>query len=63
MEVLDNIPVGLDPKEVLNPLHSRKEMETSVEELIELVRPLARPKAVYEVCYVDTFINAFFCRT
>ncbi len=56
MEVLDNIPVELDLAKVLNKMHQRrrnKELEKSVQELIEVARPIARPKAVYEVGYVD----------
>ncbi len=56
MEVLNSIPVVLDPKKVLKRLRMRKRHEhvkKTVQELIEVVRPIARPKAVYEVCYVD----------
>ena len=56
MEVLDNIPVELDLAKVLNKMHQRRrneELEKSVQELIEVARPIARPKAVYEVGYVD----------
>ena len=56
MEVLNSIPVVLDPKEVLKRLRIRKQhehVEKIVQELIEIVRPIARPKAIYEVSYVD----------
>jgi len=56
MEVLDSIPVRLDLEEVLKRLHIRKENEYMgriVQELIEIVRPIAKPKAIYEVSYVD----------
>ena len=56
MEVLDNIPVQLDLAKVLKKLHQRnrnEELEKSVQELIEVARPIVRPKAVYEVGYVD----------
>ena len=56
MEVLDNIPIQLDLAKVLNKLRQRnrnEEIEKSVQELIEMARPIARPKAIYEVSYVD----------
>jgi len=56
MEVLDSIPVRLDVEEVLKQLHQGKEnkyIERIVQELIEIVRPVAKPKAIYEVSYVD----------
>jgi len=56
MEVLNSIPVELELAEVLKRLRMRqrsKYVEETVQELIELVRPAVRPRAVYEVCYVD----------
>ncbi len=56
MEVLDSIPFTLDTKSVFKHLRLRKEnehMERVVQELIEIVRPVAKPKAVYEVTCVD----------
>ena len=56
MEVLDNIPIQLDLAKVLKKMHQRsrnEELEKSVQELIEVARPIVRPKAVYEVGYVD----------
>ena len=56
MEVLDSIPFKLDLEVVLKKLSLRKEnkyVERSVQELIEVVRPIAKPKAIYEVCYVE----------
>ena len=56
MEVLDNIPVKLDLEAVLKQLHLGKEnkyITRIVQELIEIVRPVAKPKAVYKVSYVD----------
>ena len=53
MEVLDNIPLKLDTADVMRLLRHSKAMEPCVEELLETVRPIARPKAVYEVSYVD----------
>lgn len=56
MEVLDSIPFTLDTKSVFKHLRLRREterMERVVQELIEIVRPVAKPKAVYEVSCVD----------
>ena len=50
MKVLDNIPVELDLEAVLKQLHQRKEnkyITRIVRELIEIVCPVAKPKAVY----------------
>ena len=56
MEVLDSIPFTLDTKNVFKHLRLRKEnkhTERVVQELIEIVHLVAKPKAVYEVSYVD----------
>jgi len=56
MEVLDSIPVRLELEEVLKQLHQskgNKYIERIVQELIEIVCPVAKPKAIYEVSYVD----------
>ena len=56
MKVLRNIPVSLGFRELLRRLHIREEnkyVEKIARELLEVVRPIARPKAVYEVSYVD----------
>ncbi len=56
MEVLDNISVKLDPGEVLKRLRlgdKSQHIENSVQQIIEIVRPIVRPKAIYEVSYVD----------
>ena len=56
MEVLNSIPFRLSTKEVLKRLHLRKEnkdMERMVQELLDIVHPMAKPKAVYKVSYVD----------
>ena len=55
MEVLDSIPVRLDLEKVLKQLHLRQisqYVEDTVQELIEIVRPIAKPKAIYEVSYI-----------
>jgi len=53
---LDSIPVRLDVEEILKHWHLHKEskhIESSLQEVIEIVRPIAKPKAVYKVSYVD----------
>jgi len=56
MEVLNNIPVKLDLEAVFKQMHvrnKRESMRKSIQELIEIARPIAKPKAIYEVSYVD----------
>jgi len=56
MEVLNSIPFRLDTEEVLKRLRLRKEnkeMERIVQELLDIVHPIAKPKAIYKVSYVD----------
>ena len=56
MELLNNISVSLELEKVLKGLRLRnvsKYVEGTVQELIETVRPIAKPKAIYEVSYVD----------
>jgi hypothetical protein len=53
--VLDSIPVSLDPEEFQKLTHidlSSPAVKTGAEKL-ESVLPIARPKAVYKVCYID----------
>jgi len=56
VEVLDNIPIKLDLEAVLKRMHARSKnvsAEKSIHELIQIVHPIARPKAVYEVSYIE----------
>ena len=56
MEILDNIPVELELDAVLKKMRVRKEnkyIEGITKELIEVVQPIAKPKAVYKVCYTS----------
>jgi len=56
MEVLNKIPFDLPPEEVFKKMRLNKgneRIETLVRELLEKARPIARPKAVYEVAYVE----------
>ncbi len=56
MEVLHDIPVNLELEALLKKLRMRNKSEgikKSVREVIEIACPVARPKAVYEVSYVE----------
>ena len=56
MEILSDISVSLDTGNVLERMNIRKkreDMEKGVQELIEIVLPIARPKVIYQVSYVD----------
>ena len=56
MGVLNSIPFRLNSEEVLKRLRLRKEnkdMERIVQELLDIVHPIAKPKAIYKVSYVD----------
>jgi len=56
MEVFNNIPVDLEPDKVLKSMgmrSSNQRIEEVVQELVEVARSVARPKAVYKVSYID----------
>ena len=56
MEILNNIPIKLELEAVLKRMQVRRkseDIEKGVQELIELARPTAKPKAVYEVSFID----------
>ena len=56
MEVLNSIPVNLDLEAVLKRMHVRNKSESiikNVQEMLEVARPIAKPKAIYEISYVD----------
>jgi len=56
MEVLNNIPINLDIEAVLKRMHmrnKREDIERGIQELIEIAHPVAKPKAVYELCFVN----------
>ena len=56
MEVLKSIPIRLDLEKVSKRLHlsqQSKHIEKTVQKLIEIARPIVKPKAIYEVSYVD----------
>jgi hypothetical protein len=54
MEILRNIPVDLNLGQLLASFHVAPDSDDahSVEGLVERVRPLARPKALYDVSYL-----------
>ncbi len=55
-EVLDNIPFELNSDKIIKSLKLRKvnsQIEEMVRELVKTATPIARPKAVYKVSYVD----------
>ncbi len=56
MEIFNDIPVSLELKEVLRRMRIREKntfVEKTARELIDIARPIAKPKAVYEVSYVE----------
>ena len=55
MEIIDNIPVSLSVEQVLRSLHLEKDGKYAgdVQGLLEMVQPVIRPKAIYNVCYID----------
>ena len=56
MEVLNNIPVKLNLEAVLKRMHmsnKNRSIINELQELIEIARPIAKPKAIYEVSYVE----------
>ncbi len=56
MEVLNSIPISMEPEKVLKLMRMRsrnKYVEKTVEELVEVARPIAKPKAIYEISYIN----------
>jgi len=56
MEVFNSIPVDLETDKVLKFMRMRnanQQVERMVQELVEIAHSIAKPKAVYKVCYVD----------
>jgi len=56
MEVFNSIPVDLEADKVLKFMrmrNSNQQVERMVQELVEVTRSIAKPKAVYKVSYVD----------
>jgi len=56
MEVFDNIPIDLNLEAVIKRMRLRDGNDRILEqirEMLDTTRPIARPKAIYEVTYVD----------
>ena len=56
MEVLNGIPINLELEAVLKRMHMRNRNEgivKNVQDMLEIARPIAKPKAIYDVAYVD----------
>ena len=56
MEVLNNIPIKLDLEVVLKKArirNKREYFEGIIREILDLIRPIAKPKAVFEISRVD----------
>jgi len=56
LRILDDIDFDIDPDEVLHRAHLTEadaDITQGVRELVDQARQVARPKAVYEVCYVE----------
>jgi len=56
MEVLNSIPIELDLEAVLARMRLRNRSENILEQIrkiLDTARPIAKPKAVYDVAYVD----------
>ena len=55
MEVLDTIPFDLDSDALLGSLRIEpgSERAAAIAEAVEAVRPIIRPKAAYDACYID----------
>ena len=55
MEVLSGIPFDVDPEALLGSLRIEPggERAAAIVAAVEAVRPVVRPKAVYDVCYIE----------
>ena len=56
MEVFDNIPIDLNLEAVIKRMRLRNRNDRILEqirEMLDTARPIAKPKAIYEVTYVD----------
>lgn len=54
MEILEHIPVGLEPEEIRRSLYMEGlEHDNMAQALMEAARPLIRARALYRVCYID----------
>lgn len=55
IEVLDNIHFNLDTSALSSKLHAHEGSQDArdIRDLVEIVRPVVKPKAVYKVSYID----------
>jgi len=56
MEILDSIPFNPDIDAILKRMRATRENKRfadTIQELIDMVRPVAKPKAVYRVAFID----------
>ncbi len=55
MELIDNIPANLSVEQVLKSLQLDKDGKYAddIRHLIERVQAVVRPKAIYDICYID----------
>ena len=57
MELLNNIPTELDLEVILKRMHvlttKTAPLLNDIREVVEIARPVAKPKAIYEVSYVE----------
>jgi len=56
VEVLNGIPINLELEAVLKRMRVRNRSEgivKNVQDMLEIARPIAKPKAIYDVAYVD----------
>ncbi len=55
MELIDNIPVSFTVEQVLNRLRldNGDKFAGEIQNLIDQVQDVIRPKAIYDVCYID----------
>jgi len=56
VEVLSDIPLDLDAGSLMDSLNMGRQnhsMAQLLDELVDIVRPIARPKALYRVSYID----------
>ena len=56
MEVLNSIPIELELEAVIKRMRLRKRNDNilgNIREMLDIAVPIARPKAVYEVSYVE----------
>lgn len=55
-KVLNNIPFALDPKKLFSKLKmdSGSEYAKELQELMNSVSPMVKPKAIYKVCYIES---------